>query len=95
VKAKKPDEPKQKRPYIGRCSSLSEVRAELSRLYRAARLQAGPNPDPDAAYKLALILTATAKLIESSELVARLAEVERRTAEAGEYPSAPPLRRIS
>lgn len=95
MKVKKPTELKAARMYIGRCSSLAEVRAELSRLYRAARREAGPTPNPDDAYKLALILTATAKLIESSELEERLAEVERRTMAPGEYPSAQPLRRIS
>lgn len=83
------------RTYIGRLSSLKEVRREIARLYRAARLEAGPTPSPDAAYKLGSLLTATAKLIESSEIETRLAEVERRTAPPANDPNAVPLRRVS
>ncbi|GAB1340944.1 hypothetical protein [Gemmatimonas sp.] len=91
--AKKTATPQAKRPYVGRLTGLKDVKAELARLYRAARLAAGEHPSPDEAYKLGMLLTATAKLIESSELEARLAEVERRTAEQpGE---AAPLRRVS
>ena len=92
---KRPDPDTPKRTYIGRCSSIAEVRAETARLYRAARLKAGPTPNADEAYKLSLILGLTAKLIETSELETRLAEVERRTAPPANDPNAVPLRRVS
>ncbi len=75
------EQPKNSRPYIGRCSTLAEVRAEMSRLYRRVARACGPNPTADEGYKLSLMLGGIAKAIEGSELEARLAEVERRTAE--------------
>ncbi len=90
-----PEPPKSARHYIGRVSTLAEVRAEMSRLYRRVARACGPNPTADEGYKLNLMLGGIAKAIEGSELETRLAEVERRTTPPANDPNAVPLRRVS
>jgi hypothetical protein len=65
---------------VGRLDTLSDVRRELARLYRAARRAAGANPDAAVAGKLAYILQAVSRTIEGSEMEKRVIELERRLA---------------
>jgi hypothetical protein len=70
---------RQRKPKIGGLSSLGDLRHEVACLYRSARrgdVEAGD------ASKLASVLALLARLVEGSDFDERLAEVERRLAEA-------------
>lgn len=82
---------KKPRPYRARLHDLTSVRQEAARLYRQARANAGDDLSVDASYKLGALLQIIAKLIEGADLEARLAEVERRTADRPTHPSASPV----
>jgi hypothetical protein len=61
-------------PKIGRLDSLKSVRLELAKVYREAR---GGTLKTEDAGRLTYILTCLAKLIEQSNLEARLTALER------------------
>ena len=62
-------------PFVARLHNLTGVRRELAKLYTEARRG---KLDPADASKLANILQILARVIEGSDLEARLSELERR-----------------
>jgi hypothetical protein len=60
---------------VGRLDTIDGVRRELDRLYRAARRQAGAQPDAVTAAKLAYLLNTIGRVVES-DVEARLAKLE-------------------
>lgn len=67
---------------VGALSTLAEVRAELGRLYRAARQSVGDKIDPRSAAQLASVLQMIGRSIEASEIEARLRALEKHIEEA-------------
>lgn len=63
---------------VGKLDSLSDVRGELGKLYRQARINAGDGVMPADASKLAHILSRVGELIKNGELETRLMEIEKR-----------------
>ncbi len=62
---------------VGPLNSISDVRDELARLYRAARKHAGDDLDAGVATKLAYLLQCIGRSLEGSELEKRIQELER------------------
>lgn len=63
---------------VGKLDTLVDVRSELGKLYRQARINAGDGVMPADASKLAHILSRVGELIKDSELETRLIEIEKR-----------------
>lgn len=78
--ARKPDASRESStpaPRVGRLDTLPRCRRELARLYRDAR---GGRLDAQTAARLASIIAIVARMIEGSELEARLAALEEQQA---------------
>jgi hypothetical protein len=65
-------------PRVGRLDTLTAVRRELAKVYKDARTG---KLDPQDGTRLGFLLVSLAKLIESSDLEARIAALEQRTKE--------------
>jgi hypothetical protein len=61
---------------VGKLDTLSALRDEMARLYRAARRTSGVNPDAATAAKLAYLLTCIGRSLEGSEIERRIQELE-------------------
>jgi hypothetical protein len=73
-------------PKVGPLTTISRVRAELARVYRDARQGTIETSD---ATRLAFILVSLGRLIEQSDLEARMNAVERALEEDANQPSHP------
>jgi hypothetical protein len=71
---------------VGPLTTLSRVRAELARVYKDARQ--GTIETADAS-RLAFILVSLGKLIEQSDLEARMADIEKALEDDADQPSNP------
>ena len=69
-------------PRVGKLDNLSEVRREAAALYKAGRR--GDMPASDAS-RLATVLALVAKLIETSDIEARIEALEREHAPPGGF----------
>jgi len=65
-------------PRVSRLDTLANIRAELSRVYRASRRAEGHCPDSKAGLRLAMMLSQLRTLVEVASLEARIEELERR-----------------
>jgi len=61
---------------VGKLDTLADVRSELGKLYRQARINIGDGVLPADASKLAHILSRVSELIKDSDLEARIAVIE-------------------
>jgi hypothetical protein len=71
-------------PRVGKLDSLGGVRQELVRIYRAGRRG---ELDTQHMTRFAFVLQAIAKVIEQSDLEARMAAIEKALDEPDEIPS--------
>lgn len=62
---------------VGKLDTIENVRAEMAKLYRAARRASGINPDAATAAKLAYLLNHISRSIEGADLEKRIIELER------------------
>jgi hypothetical protein len=63
---------------VGRLDTMSGIREELSRVYRATRKVVGPRPNPGDATKLGWLLNAIAQTVLSRDLERRIQDLEER-----------------